>query len=128
MATGRENIKIGVMRKITDRPSRTTEVTKKCVTENEFSQCLANGEIIASYTLESNGKRYGYHKEDINPEGDYDIVVADISVYQIPEMKAAIKDKLYVAGIIAKPICERVVQKLKKNCSNVSISATRMLP
>ena len=52
-------LNIGILTKITDRVSRSTELTKKCVTDDEFTAELAAGNIIASYTLESNGKRYG---------------------------------------------------------------------
>jgi ribose 1,5-bisphosphokinase PhnN len=98
---GRESVSIGVMMKTTDRTSREKELTKRCVTSDEFSQGLANGEIVASYVLESNGKRYGYHKGDFVPQGGFDVLVADASVYQIPELKSHLGDVMHISGMVA---------------------------
>jgi guanylate kinase len=98
---GKKEINIGVMVKTTDRTSRQTELTKKCVTSEEFTSGLNNGKIVASYTLESNGKRYGYDVEHLKPSDIYDVLVADASVYQIPGLKKCLGEKMYVAGMIA---------------------------
>jgi ribose 1,5-bisphosphokinase PhnN len=98
---GRESVKVGVMVKTTDRESRTTELTKRCVSCDQFTEGLVSGDIVASYTLESNGKRYGYHQNDFTPSDEFDVIVADASVYQIPDLKKHLGDKMYVAGMIA---------------------------
>lgn len=98
---GKDTIRIGVMVKTTDRESRTTELTKRCVSCDEFTGGLTDGSIVASYTLESNGKRYGYHQKDFTPADEFDVLVADASVYQIPSLKKHLGDKMYVAGMIA---------------------------
>ena len=63
-------IKIKVVTKITDRPGRSSELTKLCISEEVFSDMFKKGDIIAPYILESNGKRYGYKKNSFNSTDD----------------------------------------------------------
>lgn len=93
-------IKIGIAKKTTDRPSRNVDLLKNCITEEEFTQGLKDGRIIADYTLESNGKRYGYEVDAFDLEG-VDLVVSDASVYQIPNLKKILGDRLHVRAMIA---------------------------
>lgn len=95
-------VKIAIVVKTTDRPARTTELTKKSISEEEFTAELERGEIIADYVLESNGKRYGYRIDAFNPqEADVDVMVADASVYQVPEIKGKLGDRVHTAAMIA---------------------------
>lgn len=94
-------IKIQIVKKTTDRPSRTVDLTKQCVTEEEFTRGLEGGDIIASYVLESNGKRYGYRKDAFNINSDADLLVADASIYQVPELKRTLGSRAFVSAMIA---------------------------
>lgn len=90
---------IKVLPKVTTRESRTTELTKRPISEQEFDSLLSDGKIIASYVLESNGKRYGYEINTFDIPGD--IIVADASVYQTPELKKKFGDNLYSIAVVA---------------------------
>lgn len=93
-------VRIKVAKKITDRPSRSVDLLKRCVSEQEFTEGLAKGEIFADYVLESNGKRYGYTTDAFDIE-DADLVVTDVSVYQIPEVKKRFGSRVRVEAMIA---------------------------
>jgi ribose 1,5-bisphosphokinase PhnN len=97
---GRE-VKMKIATKITDRESRTVELTKRCISQEEFDELLNLEKIIASYVLESNGKRYGYQPDAFEPEESVDLLVADASLYQLEELKNLLKDRVYVATMIA---------------------------
>lgn len=94
-------VQLAIVTKITDRSSRTVELTKKCVSEEEFTVQLGQGAIFADYVLESNGKRYGYHIEAFAPKADADLLVADASIYQVDEIKNRLKERVYTAAMIA---------------------------
>src|SRR5688572_8983282 len=57
-------VAIHIVKKTTTRAARpgVPELLKICVTPDTFSQGLREGQIVAPYTLESNGHQYGYHR------------------------------------------------------------------
>lgn len=91
-----------VAQKTTDRPSRgASDLTKECITAEEFALHNKQGEIIAPYILESNNHYYGYRPKAFDAGEDVDVVVADASVYQIPHMREHLGDRAYVAAMLA---------------------------
>lgn len=95
-------LNIHVVKKTTTRPSRSTELLKICVGEDEFKKGLAKREIIAAYTLESNGHLYGYHRSSFDaPHDGVDLMISDASVYQIPELKQEFGDRIFTSAMIA---------------------------
>lgn len=96
---GFDELKISVLPKVTTRESRTVELTKKPISEVEFDALLKSEKIIAPYILESNGKRYGYEITAFDTPGD--ILIADASVYQTPELKNRLGDNLYSLAVVS---------------------------
>lgn len=92
-------ITMGVAKKTTDRVSRKTETLKECIPPDEFSSELAQNKILAVYTLESNGCRYGY-RPDAFESDDVDILIGDASVYQLPELKNVLGNDVTIFGMI----------------------------
>ncbi|MDD4289998.1 MAG: hypothetical protein PHH83_01840 [Patescibacteria group bacterium] len=95
------DLRLKIATKITDRESRTVELTKRCISQEEFDELLNIGKIIASYILESNGKRYGYQPDAFESEENVDLLVADAGLYQLEELKNLLKERVYVATMIA---------------------------
>lgn len=96
---GLDKLTISVLPKVTTRESRTIELTKKPISETEFDVLLKNNQITAPYILESNGKRYGYEITAFDTPGD--ILIADASVYQTPELKNKLGDSLYSLAVVS---------------------------
>lgn len=95
-------LNIAVAKKTTTRPSRSgVETLKICVDHDAFEDGLKKGEIIAPYTLESNGHKYGYHKASFENKDGADIMVSDASVYQIPALKKEFGSRVYASAMIA---------------------------
>lgn len=94
-------VRVKVARKTTTRPSRTVELLKRCVEAEEFAKGESAGEIIASYVLESNGHKYGYHRDDLQPDEEADLLVTDASVYQIPQLKQVYGNRVHAAAMVA---------------------------
>lgn len=92
------NLKVAI--KTTDRAARSVELTKKSITEEEFSKLVEDGKIFAPYVLESNGKRYGYEPEAFDGE-DGDVFLSDASVYQTLDLKNKLGDSLYSVAVVA---------------------------
>ena len=99
---GRDNLNVKIVVKTTDRPGRpgVVEVTKKCISPEEFDQGLASGDIFAHYVLESNGSRYGYTANAFDV-ADADLLVADASIYQVAQLKERFSGRVHVAAVIA---------------------------
>ncbi len=92
------NLKVAI--KTTDRSARNIELTKKSITEEDFTNLVNDGKIFAPYVLESNGKRYGYEPEAFEGE-EGDILLSDASVYQTIDLKEKLGDSLYSVAVVA---------------------------
>ena len=105
-------LNISVLPKVTTRESRSAELTKRPISETEFDTLLKSNQITAPYILESNGKRYGYEITAFDTPGD--ILIADASVYQTPELKNKLGNNLYSLAVVSsreyreKNITERI--------------------
>ena len=91
------NLKVAI--KTTDRPARSIELTKKSISEEEFTKLVEEGEIFAPYVLESNGKRYGYEPDSFAGE-ENDILLADASVYRTLDLKEELGHNLYSVAVV----------------------------
>lgn len=96
---GISTLDVSVLPKVTTRESRTVELTKKPISEEQFDILLKEGGITAPYVLESNGKRYGYEVTAFDIPGD--ILIADASVYQTPALKDKLGDSLYSIAVVS---------------------------
>ena len=95
-------VNIAVAAKTTDREQRgAADRTKICIPAEEFTKLLDNGDVIADYVLESNGKRYGYGKDAFDAYPEADVTVSDASVYQIPALKKQLGDRVHTAAMVA---------------------------
>lgn len=94
----RLNLKVAI--KTTDRAARSVELTKKSISEEEFSNLSKEGKIFAPYILESNGKHYGYEPEAFEG-GEGDVFLSDASVYQTLDLKDKLGDSLYSVAVVA---------------------------
>lgn len=88
-------VSIRMVPKITDRPPRMTEVSKIPISPEEFTQLKESGQLIGEYTLQSNGSRYAYRKEDILQTCKEDFLVAEPSVLHILDLKEKFGDQIY---------------------------------
>jgi guanylate kinase len=92
-------INLKVATKTTDRTARSVELTKKSISEEEFTELMNQDKIFAAYVLESNGKRYGYEPDAFTGEDD-DILLSDASVYQTLDLKEKLGDALYSVAVV----------------------------
>ena len=92
--------RIMIAKKTTTRAQRGVDLLKTCISRSEFETGVASGDIIAPYVLESNNELYGYHVAAFEND-DADILVADASVYQIPELSLRFGSRVYSASMIA---------------------------
>jgi len=107
-----EPVSIRIVSKITDRPPRSTEVTKIPVAEDEFSKLHSEGQLIGEYTLRSNGSRYAYRLEDLTQTCKEEFLVAEPSILHILELKEKFGDQIHSTFLTSsRGYRERLLQK-----------------
>ncbi|HPN80941.1 MAG TPA: hypothetical protein PK412_00085 [bacterium] len=131
---GRDNLNVKIVVKTTDRPGRpgVVEVTKKCISPEEFDQGLASGDIFAHYVLESNGSRYGYTANAFDV-ADADLLVADASIYQVAQLKSGLvaefmRRRLLLIALFASTIYCCEARRIRKKWRSGLMLAISMLP